>query len=270
MVAAPGAFGSWSAALKRFAIIVAVVLLALRACAWMLRPRHGAALKVYCAAGIKNPAEAVAAAYQQEYGIRVEPEYGGTASLLTQIRISRTGDLFIAADDAAIQEARKQGLLREVLPLVRQTPVIAVAKGNPKAIRALDDLLRDSVRFAMANPESAGIGRVTRRLLGIRWPTFSSRVTVLKPTVMDIAGDVQLGTVDAAIVWDSAAAQFPTLEAVSVPEFANAVEIASVAVLADSTQPAAALRFARYLTAADKGGPIFRSKGFKPATQGAQ
>ncbi len=261
--------------MKKFVVLAAMVL-ALLAGGWFLMhrpPAPGAAttppsaakpLKVYCAAGIKNPAEAVAAAYQQEMGVATELEYGGTASLLTSIRLTKVGDLFIAADSAAIQEAQKQGLVREVLPLVRQVPVIAVAKGNPKGITALDDLLKDGVRFAMANPESASIGRVTRRVLGDRWATFNSKVTVLKPTVMDVAGDVKLGSVDAAIVWDSAAAQFPTLDAISVPELANASEEASVAVLVSSAQPTEALRFARYLTAPEKGGPIFSAKGFKP------
>ena len=252
-------------------VVLIVVVLALGAGAWFWGHRHassetatGPALKIYCAAGIKSPVEGVTAAYQQELGVAAELEYGGTATLLSQIRIGKAGDLFIAADDAAISEARKLGLIREVLPLVRQTPVIAVAKGNPKGIHALDDLLHDGIRFAMANPESASIGRVTKRVLGDRWPKFSAKVTVLKPTVMDIAADVKLGSVDAAIIWDSAAAQFPTLDAIAVQEFANAGENASVAVLAGSTQPTAALRFTRYLTAPEKGGPIFAAKGFKP------
>jgi len=258
-------------------LLVAAVALAIGVGGYVLLHRHRASggasaggdsagqLRIFCAAGIKSPVEAVAAKYRAEGGDSAGLEYGGTASLLSAIRVSKAGDLFVAADDAAIADARKLGLVREVLPLVRQTPVIAVAKGNPKGIRALDDLLKDGVRFAMANPEGASIGRVTKRVLGERWPVFSSKVTVLKPTVMDIATDVKIGSVDAAVVWDSTAAQFPTLEAVWVPEFTKAAENASVAVLAGSKQPTAALRFARYLTAPEKGGPIFAAKGFKPA-----
>ncbi|HSU69182.1 MAG TPA: extracellular solute-binding protein, partial [Tepidisphaeraceae bacterium] len=219
-------------------------------------------LKIYCAAGIKKPVEAVAALYQKEYGEPVDLEYGGTASLLSALSIAKQGDLFVAADDAAIEQAKKQGLVREVLPLVRQTPVIAVRKGNPKKIESLDDLLKDGIKFGLANPEAASIGRVTRRALGPRWETFSGKATVLKPTVMDIASDVRIGTIDAAVVWDSTVAQFPTLEAVRVPEFSKAAENASVAVVSASKQPTAALRFARYLTAPEKGGRVFEKQGF--------
>jgi ABC-type molybdate transport system substrate-binding protein len=49
-----------------------------------------------------------------------------------------------------------------------------------------------------------------------------------------------------------------------VPEFAGAVENASIAVLTSCTHPTAALQFARYMTAPEKGGKIFAAKGFKP------
>jgi molybdenum ABC transporter molybdate-binding protein len=262
---------------KTFFVIA--VLLAAGAGAWALM-HHGHAgnggassaaadaqpLRIFCAAGIKGPMEAVAAAYQKDLGVPAQLEYGGTASLLSAIRVSRAGDLFVAADDAAMAEARKLGLVREVLPLVSQTPVITVRKGNPKSITVLDDLLKDGIRFALANPEGASIGRVTKRVLGPRWDTFASKATVLKPTVMDIAADVKLGAVDAAIVWDSTVPQFDgALESIAVPEFNAAPENASVGVIAASQQPTAALRFARYITSPEKGNPIFAFKGFKPA-----
>ena len=255
--------------MKRVVTIVAVLGIGLGAGLWLRRQSAPSAvdrtLTVYCAAGIKKPVEAIATAYRGELGVAAELQYGGTASLLSAIRVAKKGDLFVAADEAAVAEARRMGLVREVLPLVRQTPVIAVMKGNPKGIRSLDDLLRPGTRFALANPESASIGRVTRRVLGKRWEAFGARAAVFKPTVMDIASDVTLGAVDAAVVWDSTVSQFAALEMVPVTEFAGAAETASVAVLAACLRPAAALRFARYLTAPEKGAPLFAALGFHPA-----
>jgi len=220
---------------------------------------------VYCAAGVKKPVETAAEAYRKEFGVAVSLQYGGTGALLSAIRVAKSGDLLIAADDGSVADAQRLGLIREVVPLAKQRPVIAVAKGNPKSIRALDDLLRDGVRFALANPESASIGRTVRRALAGRWERFSARALVLKPTVMDIAGDVALGAVDAAIVWDATAAQFAGLETVRVPEFEKVDENVSATVVATCAQPAAALRFARYLAAPEKGALIFAASGFRPA-----
>ena len=117
-------------------------------------------ITVYCAAGLKKPVEAIAEQYRRETGTEVRLQYGPTGALLSNIRVAKTGDLFIAADDGSVADARKFDVIREVLPLVRQHPVIAVRKGNPKNIHAIADLLREDVRLAVANPDAASIARV--------------------------------------------------------------------------------------------------------------
>jgi molybdate transport system substrate-binding protein len=221
-------------------------------------------LTVYCAAGLKNPVTAIADQYRREFGVEVNLQFGGTSTLLSQIRVSHRGDLFIAADELAVEDARKLGLIREVIPLVHQHPVVAVASGNPKKIHGLSDLLRDDVRVALANPEAASIGRVSKAALGTNYNALAEHATVNKPTVTEIASDLKLGSVDAAIIWDSIVKQFG-LSAVEVPELSARTENASVTVVNASTQPTAALRFARYLAAPDKGGEIFKKNNFTPA-----
>jgi len=225
---------------------------------------HGA-LAVYCAASLKKPVEAIAAEFQKEHGWAVTLQYGGSASLLSTARVSQTGDLFLSADDGTIADARKNGLIGEVIPLVKQRPVIMTPKGNPKNIRALDDLLKPGVRLALANPESASISRVLRKALGERWQPLASHATVFKPTVMDVASDAALGSVDAAIVWDSVVPQFAGAEMVNVAEFEKLEENASVALLKSSKQPAEALRLAHYMASSEKGGKVFVKNGYRLA-----
>jgi len=222
-------------------------------------------LTVYCAAGIKKPVEVIAKQYLAEEGVQVQLQFGGTGTLLSQIRVAKQGDLFIAADDKSLEDARKLGVIHEVLPMVQQYPVIAVAGGNPKKIHTLDDLLREDVRVALANPEAASIGKVVKAVLGEKWEPISKRATVMKPTVTEIASDLSLGAVDAAVVWNSTVPQFKSIEAVEVKELTAKKENASVSVLTFSTQPTAAIKFARYLTAPEKGGKIFAQQGFIPA-----
>jgi molybdate transport system substrate-binding protein len=215
-------------------------------------------LLVYCAAGIRPPMEQVAADYEQEYGMSVQLQYGGSNTLLSQIEVARSGDLYLAADDHYLELARKKGLVKEVLPLATMRPVIAVQKGNPKAIRAVDDLLRDDVKTALGNPEQAAIGKTTRKLLvdSGHWQRLEAQVTrhgVFKPTVPEVANDIKLGSVDAGIIWDTTLALYPELEAIRVSELDAGLSHVSVGVLTSSQSPAASLSFARYLTARDKG-----------------
>lgn len=222
-------------------------------------------LAVYCAASLKKPVEAIAADFQREHGWAVSLQYGGSASLLSAARVSKTGDLFLSADDGTIADARKNGLIGEVTPLVKQRPVIMVTKGNPKNIRTLEDLSKPGVRLALANPESASISRVVRKALGEKWKALSFHATVFKPTVMDVAADAALGSVDAAIVWDSVVPQFTGTELVNVAEFEMLEENASVALLKSSKQPAEALRLAHYLASPSKGGQVFEKNGYRSA-----
>ncbi len=246
-----------------------VQTLALFASAFLLpacKPSPSTGLIVYCAAGLKKPVEAVALQYEQETGTPVSLQYGGTGTLLSQLQVAKRGDLFIAADDGALTDARRLKLVDESLPLALQHPVIAVKKGNPKAIQTLADLQRDDVKTGLANPEAASIGKIARRLMGEpAWKTLAAKAAVMKPTVSEVAADVTIGAVDAAILWDATVPQFKELEAIEVPEFTAHREAASAAVLNACVQSQAALGFARYLAAPDKGGAVFASLGFQTA-----
>ncbi len=223
-------------------------------------------LLLYCAAGIRPPVEAAAQAYQQDYGVEVQLQYGGSQTLLANIEASQRGDLYLPADDSYLQIARAKGLVQETLPLARMTPVLAVHKGNPKNLHSLDDLQRDGVRLAQANPEAAAIGKVTAEVLkkAGRWADVEKHILVTKPTVNDVANDVAIGAVDAGFVWDATVHQMPKLEAIALPEFADVHAHVAVGVLTCGDQPTAALRFARYLAARDKGLPLFEQDGYEP------
>ncbi|NOU36505.1 MAG: molybdate ABC transporter substrate-binding protein [Kiritimatiellaceae bacterium] len=227
----------------------------------------GNPLLVYCAAGVKPPVVELAKRYEFESGVKIQIQYGGSGTLLSNIEVSRKGDLYVAADHSYIELAAKKGLIAEVLPLAYQHPVIAVPKGNPKNIRRLEDLLQSGVRLALGNPESASVGKQTKQLLeraGI-WDAVKKQVEqngVFKPTVPDVANDVKLGAVDAGIIWDATAAQYPELEAVNVPLFDSVRDEVSVAVLNSSEQPTAALRFARWLNS-KIGNEVFKTCGFE-------
>jgi molybdate transport system substrate-binding protein len=252
--------------MRRF--IALVLLVAAVGLAWVgLRPDGSGGrgeLVVYCAAGLKKPVEELAVRFEKETGIAVSLQYGGTGTLISQIQVARTGDLFIAADDHSLELATGQGLAREALPFATMRPVLAVKEGNPLGLKGIDDL--GEARLALANPEAASVSKVTRELIGQeRWDKLAAGAAVMKPTVMELAADLALGTVDAAIVWDSTVPQFRGLEAVELAELGEHREPASAAVLEFCAQPALALMFARYLAAPDRGGEVLQAHHFQPS-----
>jgi molybdate transport system substrate-binding protein len=236
-------------------------------------------LILYCAAGMRVPVEEISSAYEEQYQVHIEIQYAGSNSLLNQLQVNKyaEADLYLAADDYYTDKAVELGLAAETIPIAHQRPVIAVSKENPKQIKSLDDLLKPGVAVAVGNPEQAAIGKTIKKQLEKiqvdgtnRWVQLEEQVTregVFKPTVNEIANDVKIGAVDAALVWDSTVTMPKyrnELEAIPVPELANDPNLISIAVLRSSTDPTAALKFARFLTARDQGLKTFEKYGTRP------
>lgn len=221
---------------------------------------------LYCAAGIKKPvAEAVKQFQEETFGFPVRIQYGGSGTLLTNLQAAKTGDLYLAADVSYINIARDKGVLAEAVTLAKQRPVIAVKKGNPKNIGSIDDLLKSDVKLALANPDAASVGKLTKNILtkAGKWEAIEKKTKVFKPTVNDIIADVELGAVDAAIVWDANVKQKPDkLDMVRTQEFDAAEKSITIGVLKWTKSPAHALRLARYLQAPKKGGTAFQQFGY--------
>lgn len=247
-----------------------LVVLALLVYLLHLEGRPGQPVVVYCAAALRPAMEATAARFERETGGQVEFRFGNSGEMLGGADLRRDGDLFLPADDSYVRQAEGRGLVTEVIPLARMRGVVLTRPGNPYHIRAFDDLLNPALRLGQANPDAAAIGKVTRDHLRAqgKWGAFAARVTVSHATVTEAANAVQLGSNDAAIVWDAVAANFPDLVAVRLPELDGAVGRVELAILTTAANPSAARRFARYVAAGDRGLAEFRKIGFADVEPG--
>jgi len=230
-------------------------------------------LVLFCAAGLLRPVQEICADYEKQYAVKVRIEPDASGTLLSKIRIAPDcADLFLAAEEFYVREARSQGLVAEVFPVARQQLVIGVKPGNPKKIAAVADLLREDVTVALPNPEAAAVGEAAKRALVLsgEWEAlqrqmrdFPAKVSLVG-RVTEAAQAVKIGTTDAAIVWDATARQFE-LEMVEVSTFRQQPpELVTLGVLVGSSNPTGALNFARYLTASDRGEPVFKKHYLEP------
>ena len=264
-----------------------VVFLVIAVLLWAPWNRRGVAegeqLILYCAAGILRPVERIAAEYEREYGVRVQIEPDGSGKLLTKIKgAPNRGELYLAADPSYIIQARKLGLVAESIPVARIRPVMVVNSktqqqltkdGNP--IQSLDDLLGTDISIVLANPELASVGKLTEQLLTAsgHWATLEERmqqhtgakVSTLG-TVTEVAQTVKLKAGYVGIVWDAVATQYEGLDIVHTDELDQAIQHITIGVLtgARDERATAALQFARYLTARDKGLTHFAQFEFEP------
>jgi molybdate transport system substrate-binding protein len=235
--------------------------------------RGGKGLRLYCAAGLQKPVAEIIKNYAKEYGVTVEPSYGGSGELLSMIRAAGgAGDLFLSADALTMDEARKSGDVAESIPVVVMRPVLVVNKKTQEKLRAAGrpvtsafDLLRKDLKVILANASGASIGKIGRRVLeslGI-WAKLEERrragggLVSTAGTVNKVAETVALAEGYVGIVWDAVAEQFPELVVVKAPEFKGVKENVMIGVVTRSRQPTAALQFTRYLTARDRGEEVF-------------
>ena len=259
---------------------VAVLVLLL----WSMGSRPsvtGKSLHLFCAAGMSKPMREIIHEYERLYGVTIQADYGGTGELLTSIaKVGVQGDLFLSADSTTMRDAQQAGIVVETMPVAKMRSVLVVhrktqerlSKQN-KPIIGLSDLLRDDVKVVLAH-EGAAIGKASQRLLqsaGL-WDKVEERrrrggnLVSTVGTVNKVVESVSTLEGYVGLAWDAVAQQFADVVIVALPATQEIVEHYEIGVLAKSANPTAALRFARYLTAGDKGLKIAAKHHFQVVT----
>lgn len=149
--------------------------------------------------------EEIAKKYEAGTGVEVNLIFGGAGTLLSQIEMSRKGDIFLPPSYDYIHAGESRGLLvkgsdRIVAYMV---PAIITPPGNPAGIRSLEDLGRKGVRVGLGNPEVMCLGLFAVEILdrcGLLEPVLKN-VVAFGPTATSLASMIIMGHADAVIGW---------------------------------------------------------------------
>ena len=260
--------------MKRSVFTIGILVVLLGGAFWWLtndndRDGPGSAdLLFHCAAGLRKPMSEIARQYQEEFGVKVNLQFGGSGALASQLELAG-GDLYLPADQSYIDSAREKGLMEEAIPVALLTAGLVVPKGNPRGLTTLSDLGKEGLKISLAE-RSASVGRFTWKVLeeeGLL-ARVNPNVVVTKPTVNAIVEDVATGAVDVSLAWDAVAKNFSEVEWLAVPEFLKRAKRASIGILTSSKDAKRALHFARYVTARDRGRKVFQEMGFMVPDEG--
>jgi molybdate transport system substrate-binding protein len=123
--------------------------------------------------------------------------------LLTNLELTRQGDVFVAGSKHYFNLARERGLVDEEHMVIGgyQIPCIMVQKGNPKNVQRLEDLLKPGMRLGVGDFQAMAVGRLTEEMLkqaGILDP-FMKNVVVVGGTAPKLCLPVCMNSIDAAI-----------------------------------------------------------------------
>ena len=118
-------------------------------------------LSIFSAAGAKPPMDEVCRKFEAQYGSNVKINYAGGGEALSQMMLSKSGDIYIAPEQGFIESAKEKQVIdpQTIKILGYMIPVIAVKKGNPKNINILADLIKPGIRVAIARPETTLTGK---------------------------------------------------------------------------------------------------------------
>jgi len=117
-------------------------------------------ITAFCGSASKPAIEEAATVFEQKAEIKVDLHFSGSGTMLSQMKMSRRGDLYIPGSPDYMVKAEKEGVVALNTKKIIAYLVIAidVQKGNPKNIRTLADLARPGIKVGIGNPEAVCIG----------------------------------------------------------------------------------------------------------------
>jgi molybdate transport system substrate-binding protein len=198
--------------------------------------------------------------------IVVDMTFGGSGTLLNQMALEETGDIYMPGSDDYMEKAEaQQAVDPETRSIVAYlVPSICVQAGNPKNIQSLSDLARPGITVGLAKAGAVCLGDVAEEIL-----ENAGLLEQVRRNVITYAGScdqtqqlVQLGEVDAVIGWDAFKHWAPAdIDIVPIaPEHLRVRNIpAAIAVYSQHREEAQ--RFIDFLTS-EEGKEIFSRHGY--------
>ena len=68
---------------------------------------------MYTGAGLQPPLEEIGPLFTEKTGIAVQYNYGGAGTLVSQMNLTRTGDVFMPGSTVEFRTAKSQGLVND-------------------------------------------------------------------------------------------------------------------------------------------------------------
>jgi molybdate transport system substrate-binding protein len=220
---------------------------------------------VHAAASLTDALQEIAADYRKEGNEPVRFNFGASSMLARHIQQGAPGDIFFSADEAKMDGLRERGLILEDTrtSLLSNTLAVVVPGDSTIRLTSIRDLLKLKGNIAIAEPQSVPAGIYAKEYLrkaGI-WEKIIDRV-IPADNVRAALAVVESGNADAAIVYRTDAAISRTGRvALEIPREEGPRISYPVAVLKGAGDPAAAMKFYRYLLG-EKSLRVFRKYGF--------
>jgi molybdate transport system substrate-binding protein len=165
----------------------------------------GKEISVFAGSASKPALDEAATAFEKQTGVKVFLTYGGSGTVLSQMELSKTGDLYIpGSPDYLVKSENKKitdpGSVKIVAYLV---PAVNVQTGNPKNIQSLSDLAKPGVKVGIGNPTTVCVGLYAVEILDNNHilPDVYNNIVTQASSCDSTATLISLKSVDAVMGW---------------------------------------------------------------------
>jgi len=165
-------------------------------------------LLVFAGAASKPATEELSKVFQEKIGIPVEVVFGGSGFVLSQMKLSKKGDLYFPGSSDFMELAKREDLVfpESEKVVVYLVSAINVQRGNPSKIYSLKDLTKGGLRVAIANPETVCVGTyaveiIEKNFTPLEKERFRKNLVNYTESCEKTASAISLRAVDAVIGW---------------------------------------------------------------------
>jgi molybdate transport system substrate-binding protein len=197
---------------------------------------------------------------QQNPGVKVRLNYGGSSELAQQIVNGAPADVFAAANTSTMDQVSKAGLVAgQPTVFATNTLQIAVPPGDPKGIHSFQDLTRPDLKVVVCAAQ-VPCGSATEKVekaSGITLKPVSE-----EPDVRSVLSKVTTGDADAGVVYvTDVKSTGGKVQGVDFPQAAQAVNSYPIAVLKNAPHPDLATKWVELVTGPE-GKKVLGDAGF--------
>lgn len=206
-------------------------------------------------------------------GVTVTFNFAGSQALRTQIEEGAPADVFASANKTEMENLITSTFVAQDASQIflNNKLVVILPADNPAALEQLEDLAKPGIKLVLA-AEEVPVGKYARQSLDAMNGQFGSdfkdkvlaNVVSNEDNVKQVVAKVQLGEVDAGIVYTSDAVAAPELKPIEIPAELNVVAKYPIAPLMKSTNTDLATAFIEYVLSPD-GQAVLQKWGFAPA-----
>ena len=222
-------------------------------------------LLLYCGAGIRPPVTELTETFSREHGVKVVTNYAGSETLLSTIRLIRSGDLYMPGDKHYVEQAANEDMIHLHKSVCYFIPVILVQKGNPKNIKGLRDLLRPGIKLGLGDVKACAIGRKSRLIFAknnIPWSEVEKNLKFQSQTVNELGLQIQARSLDAVIVWGAIARYYSEYgDEIQIPTGQNVISTIDIGVLKFTKHRELAEKFVDFISS-EQGQEVFNKHNY--------